>query len=609
MSAEAECARRNPANRQPSRLERVGQHHPGALVDLADLPGFAELTPQDRKRIGSYLSSRKKLRKLLGSKDNLAKAKAQVGLRRFHQHIGQQDLPARFKADLRDLVDTFYPYFSRPDGTVIPMADRHLELWRWVFALRLARAAHAFVSIWPRGGGKSTSVELAMAHLARRRTRRYGLYVCGTQMQADTHVGNVGQMLGQIGIERSVTEYGSIRSWRRNRLIAKGFALDAFGLDVALRGVKIDEMRPDIIVVDDVDGAHDSPGVIAKKIHTITHSLLPAGATSLAVLAVQNIPNRNGVFAQLADGRAEWLMDRMVSGPYPAVEGLEVERLNQDNGPTLWRLVGGVPTWEGQNLDDCEAQINTFGLRAFLAESQHEGHRAGGLFDRNWFEIVEGFPHEARLARFWDMAGRKKKPGANPGDPDYAVGCLMAAHRGQFWIVNVQRLRGTPLEVERLIKQTAAVDTRRVPIYIEQEGGSAGEFVIDTYKREVLPGYAVYAVRPVLAKEVRAEPLASAAESGNVFLVAGRWNSEFLDEIDSVFGGGASHDDQADAASGAHSVLVGGQYGEIDPENLERIPGAQRAFERGGFSRPDGSTGRQPDVPPSKRVRNTGRRW
>ena len=603
MSANAEGARRIPGNRRATSLERVGQHRPGALLDLSAFPGYAELSPQDRKRIASYLSSRKALRKLLGSEDNLAKAKGKVGLRRFHRHIEQQDLPPRFKTDLIDLVDTFHPYFSRPDGTIISMADRHLEFWRWVFGLRLGQAQHAFVSVWSRGGGKSTSVELAVAQVARRRTRRYGLYVSETQLQADTHVGNVGQMLEQIGIERSVTKYGSIRSWRRNRLIAKGFALDAFGLDVALRGSKIDEMRPDFIVVDDVDGAHDSPGVIAKKIHTITHSLLPAGATSLAVLAVQNLPNLNGVFAQLADGRAEWLMDRQVSGPYPAVEGLEVEREQQDDGPTLWRIVAGEPTWEGQNLVDCEAQINTFGLRAFLSESQHEGHKVGGLFDRDWFEIVDGFPHEARLVRFWDMAGRNKKPGANPGDPDYAVGCLMAAHQGQFWIVDVQRLRGTPLEVETRIKQTAALDTRRVPIYIEQEGGSAGEFVIDKYKREVLPGYAVYAVKPVQAKEVRAAPLASAAQSGNVFLVAGRWNSDFLDEIDGVFGGGAEHDDQADGASGAHCVLSDGAYAKIDPEDLARIPGAERAFQRGG------SAGRQPDVPPSKRAATTGRRW
>ena len=50
---------------------------------------------------------------------------------------------------------------------------------------------------------------------------------------------------------------------------------------------------------------------------------------------------------------------------------------------------------------------------------------------------VEGYPHDATLLRFWDMAGRRVKPGKDPGDPDYAVSALMAACQGQFWIVDV----------------------------------------------------------------------------------------------------------------------------------------------------------------------------
>ena len=511
-----------------------------------------------------------------------------------------------FQQELNELVGAFKPHFCRPNSDrVVPFALRHLDFWRWVFALRPGRAAVPFVSIWPRGGGKSTSVELAVAHVARRLTRRYGLYVSETQLQADTHVGNTGRMLEEVGVERSVTKYGHARSWRRNRLIADGFALDAYGLDAAARGAKIDEMRPDIIILDDVDGAHDSPHVIAKKIHTITHSLLPAGSTSLAVLAVQNLPNRNGVFAQLADGRAEWLVNRVVSGPYAAVNELQVERAAQDDGPTLWRISGGTPTWEGQNLEDCERQINTFGLAAFKAESQHEGQKSGGLFQRDWFKIVDGFPHEARLVRYWDMAATEPQPGT---DPDWTVGLLMAAFHGQFWIVDVQRLRGSPLTVEKHIKQTADLDTRRVVIHIEQEGGSAGPTVIDHYRRTVLVGYAVHGEKKTEDKATRAKPLASAAEAGNVLLVRGVWNGDFLDEIDEVFGGGAGHDDQADAASGAHTVLAPGNrrpgYGN---EGVQRIAGQQHAFTRGGFDRggfsgPSWHASLQLDVPPSKRV-------
>ena len=51
-------------------------------------------------------------------------------------------------------------------------------------------------------------------------------------------------------------------------------------------------------------------------------------------------------------------------------------------GVNRWKIVRGSPMLQGQNLADYEQQINTFGLQAFLAESQHEGWRTGGMFDR-----------------------------------------------------------------------------------------------------------------------------------------------------------------------------------------------------------------------------------
>ena len=260
---------------------------------------------------------------------------------------------------------------------------------------------------------------------------------------------------------------------------------------------------------------------------------------------------------------------------------------------------GGTPSWEGQNLEDCERQINTFGLGAFKAESQHEGQTTGGLFQRDWFEIVDGYPHEAQLVRFWDMAATEPQPGT---DPDWTVGVLMAAWHGQFWIVDVERLRGSPLTVEKRVRQTADLDTRRVAIHIEQEGGSAGPTVIDHYQRRVLTGYAVYGERKTEDKSTRAKPLASAAEAGNVFIVRGAWNRDFLDEIDAVFGGGAGHDDQADAASGAHTVLAPRNHrpgtAVAGVQSVER-----RRFSRVGLFGPGWHASQQLDVPPSQRRR------
>lgn len=269
-------------------------------------------------------------------------------------------------------------------------SDRHAALWEWVWDLRAGVRPRPFVAIWPRGGGKSTSAELAVVAMAARRVRRYGLYVCETQDQADDHVQNIAGLLESRQVEvyyprlaeRAVSKYGNSRGWRRNRLrTASGFTIDAIGLDSAARGAKVDEHRPGYMVLDDLDGELDSAATADKKTLTLTRKLLPAGAGDMAVLAVQNLVHSNSIFARLADGRADFLLDRVVSGPHPAVEGLVTEQRGDRQV-----IIAGRATWAGQDLGHCEKVINDIGPTSFLAECQHEVDViAGGMFDHLTF--------------------------------------------------------------------------------------------------------------------------------------------------------------------------------------------------------------------------------
>lgn len=258
-----------------------------------------------------------------------------------------------------------------------PFAAHHVEFWEWLWAITPGDRPDAFFGIWARGGAKSTSAEAACVALGARRKRRYGLYVCDTQDRADDHVGNVGAMLESDRVAmfypdlatRNVGKYGNSKGWRRNRLwTADGFVLDAIGLDSAARGVKLEDQRPDFLVIDDIDDRHDTAAATRRKIETLTESIIPAGSADVAILAIQNLVKRDGVFDQVANGTAQFLRRRRVSGPVPAVEGLHVER--GDDG--LDHVTAGTPTWAGQDLATVEAQINDWGYPAFLREAQHE---------------------------------------------------------------------------------------------------------------------------------------------------------------------------------------------------------------------------------------------
>lgn len=267
------------------------------------------------------------------------------------------------------------------------MAQRHVDLWEWLEHLARGVQVRPYVAIWGRGGGKSSTVEMGVARVGARQTRRFALYVCGTQDSADKHVSAIGTKLEALGAERATNIYGVSKGWRKNQLrTANGFNVAGIGLDVAQRGAKLDDYRPDLIIFDDIDGRHDSQAVIAKKIEVITESLLPMGSPDCAVLFVQNKILANGVASQMADGRADFLLNRLPVKVHPAVEGLVYKTVWLEDGTPTYEITGGTATWAGQPLAVCQQQINTWGLRAFLREAQHNVHLSGSLF----FQEYEG---------------------------------------------------------------------------------------------------------------------------------------------------------------------------------------------------------------------------
>lgn len=190
--------------------------------------------------------------------------------------------------------------------------------------------------------------------------------------------------------------------------------------------------------------------------------------------------------------------------------------------------------------------------RKQIEDGDWSARHGGSKFHREWFEIVDAAPAEITSARCWDMAATEAKPGK---DPDWTVGLRLGRTKSNvLYIMDVRRMRGTPGATEQLIKQTSEVDGRSVKIRMEQEPGSSGVKAIDDYKRRVLMGYTFKGVPSTGSKEMRANPVASQAEAGNIKIVRGQWNAALLDEIE-LFPSG-SHDDQVDALSGALEALT-----------------------------------------------------
>lgn len=278
-----------------------------------------------------------------------------------------------------------------PDYVSKPFSKRHIDFWEWVESIDAENKPRPFAALWPRGGAKSTSAEMACVRIGNKRVRKYIWYVSSTQDKADKHVDTVGAMLESSNVERfdpalsrrKLGKYGNSKGWRRSRLRTdSGLTIDALGLDTGSRGAKIENQRPDFIIFDDIDERFDTPKTTQKKIETITTSILPAGSSTCGVLFIQNLISENSIASQLEDNRAEFLMERIVSGPFKAVDGLTYEQqFSQALNRNLYKITNGVATWEGQSIEICQSQINEWGLTAFLQEAQHEVTLTGGIWD------------------------------------------------------------------------------------------------------------------------------------------------------------------------------------------------------------------------------------
>lgn len=206
----------------------------------------------------------------------------------------------------------------------------------------------------------------------------------------------------------------------------------------------------------------------------------------------------------------------------------------------------------GMPADVVQRLKQEMGVARAAGQLQQRPAPVGGtVFQRDWFETVDALPAQVdRAVRYWDKA-------ATEGDGDYSAGVLMAEHRGLFYVVDVVRGRWSAHGRNRVIEQTAEADAAamagKLTIWLEQEPGSGGKESAQISVQQ-LRGFHVRIERATGGKLIRAQPLAAQCEAGNVKLLRGAWNREFLDEL-CVFPHG-SHDDQVDAASGAFNKLA-----------------------------------------------------
>ena len=239
------------------------------------------------------------------------------------------------------------------------------------------------------------------------------------------------------------------------------------------------------------------------------------------------------------------------------------------------RTAEGELLWPGLMDEEKVVRLKEMGQFKVAGQlQQRPAPREGGMFKTEWLtDIVEDFPRQAKLVRYWDKAGTQD-------GGDYTAGVLMAAHLGEIYIVDVERGQWSSGARNQVMKQTAELDALKyghVQVWTEQEPGSGGKESAAITVRE-LAAFSVHTERVTGSKEHRAEPFAAQCEAHNVHLVRGDWNADYIAEM-CMFPFG-KHDDQVDGSSGAYNKLILSGNRKLHRPLLDVTPSEERAYRR-----------------------------
>ena len=179
--------------------------------------------------------------------------------------------------------------------------------------------------------------------------------------------------------------------------------------------------------------------------------------------------------------------------------------------------------------------------------------RGGGkIFQRNYFRIIPQAPVLPHTVRFWDMAATSKDV---KNDAFYTAGVKAGRLGDDIFVLDARADQIGPAEGDDWIVQTAIEDGKYCDVRWELEGGSAGLKVAESLKRR-LKGYNAEGIKPLGDKVSRALPVASDGKRGNLYLVKGDWNEQFVDALYKFDGTPKPLvNDLTDALSGVWSCL------------------------------------------------------
>ena len=311
---------------------------------------------------------------------------AQLGNEFWHTSVNS-DADTLEAQGWRVWLQTLFPFVFGAD-----FSNDHARYWthKWNVLQKLKRNEEVLpeelvtLIILGRGMGKSTMAEVAALMRAAIVGECYLLYVCSTDDQAREHIANIKYLIEHP--DSRLAEYypslsepkeqrkGGADTWNKDTFITKSGAIfRAKGLNSSMRGLRVGTLRPNQIILDDIDDMKDSVAVAQNKLNVIKASILPVVTDNATIDFPQNLITEHSVMNQIYTGVSDALAERTVIGVTRAFTQLDVDSNFDESGRIKHTILQtSIPSWAGFDIKKAQKFLNASGLDTFVAEYQNE---------------------------------------------------------------------------------------------------------------------------------------------------------------------------------------------------------------------------------------------
>lgn len=210
-----------------------------------------------------------------------------------------------------------------PDQFVCMFSATHLTAWQLLIDAERNSQQDKFPQIAlgiPRGHAKTTLLKLFVLYCVLYTNRKFFLVVCSTEGHAVNFITDVCKMLAEDNIVNIFGDYrlgmeSDVKNLKKFGFRGRNLVLFAVGAESSVRGANINNERPDIMIMDDIQTKENADSVLMSRallewmVGTLMKAKSPAGCMFL--FAGNMFAARGSILRQLKTTRT-WI--KFISG-------------------------------------------------------------------------------------------------------------------------------------------------------------------------------------------------------------------------------------------------------------------------------------------------------